>query len=120
MTQTDAAGSYVSAVCGHLLAAVRETLAVAPGLACVRSAAIRSSEPDVYGKHHAECLAAATFTRAALDNIDWAQATARAIFDQAGTDRSVNLTGRVKHLEPIDLVSEPALAALVAAVDIEP
>lgn len=119
MTQTDAAGFYVTAVCGHLLAAVRETLAVAPGLACVRSVAIRRSEPDVYGRHHAECLVAATFTRAALDGIDWAHATAPAIFDQAGTDRSVNLTGRVKHLEPIDLAGEPDLAALVAAVDLE-
>ena len=120
MTQTDAAGFYITAVCGHLLAAVRETLTVAPGLTRVRAAAVRRSEPDVYGKHHPECLAAATFTRTALDGIDWAHATAPAIFDQAGTDRSVNLTGRVKHLEPIDLAGEPDLAALVAAVDTEP
>jgi hypothetical protein len=120
MTQTDTAGFYVTAVCGHLLAAVREALAVAPRLASVRAAAVRMSEPDVYGKHHPECLAAATFPRAALDGVDWAHATAPAIFDQAGTDRSVNLSGRVKHLEPIDLAGEPDLAALMAAVEMEP
>ncbi len=120
MTQTDSAGFYVTAICGHVLTAVRETLAVAPGVARVRAAAVRMSGPDVAGKHHPECLAAATFTRAALDGVDWAHATAPAIFDQTGTDRSVNLTGRVKHLEPIDLAGEPDLAALVSAVDFEP
>lgn len=119
MTQSESAGYYRTAVCGHVLATVKEALAVAPGLSSVRVAAVRLSAPDVYGRSHLECLAAATFSRAALDGVDWEHAESTDVFDQCATDVSVNMSGRVKHLEPLDLTGEPELAALVAAVDVE-
>ena len=119
MTKAEEAGFYITAVCGHVLVTVRETLAVAPGLASVRVTALRTGSPDVYGSSHVECLVAATFTRNALTGVDWAHAESPAIFDQCATHLSVSMAGRVKHLEPIDLTHEPELAALVAAVEVE-
>ena len=120
MTQSQSAGFYIIAVCGHVLATVREALAVAPSLSSVRVAAVRVGAPDVYGRAHAECLLAATFTRARLEGVDWAHADSPAVFDQCATDVNLNMVGRVKHLEPVDLAAEPELAALIAAIDVEP
>lgn len=119
MSQTQASGLYTTAVCGHVLATVQEALAVAPALASVRVAAVRVGTPDVYGRPQVECLMAATFTRARLDGVDWAHADSPAIFDQCATDVTVNMVGRVKHLDPVDLCTQPDLAALVAAIDVE-
>ena len=120
MTQSQSAGFYTTAVCGQVLAAVRQALAAAPGLDSVRAAAARVGAIDVYGKSRPECLAAATFTRAELDKVDWTNAASPAIFDQCAHHVTVTMTDRVKHLEPIDLTGQPALAALIAAIDIEP
>ena len=120
MTQSQSAGFYTTAVCGQVLAAVRQALAAAPGLDSVRAAAARVGAIDVYGKSRSECLAAATFTRAELDKVDWTNAASPAIFDQCAHHVTVTMTDRVKHLEPIDLTGQPALAALIAAIDIEP
>ena len=119
MTQAQSAGFYTTAVCGHILATVREALAVAPGLVSVRIAAVRVAPPDVYGQARLECLVAATFSRSTLDGVDWAHADSPVVFDKCATEVSVNMTGRVKHLEPLDLASEPELAALIGAIDLE-
>ena len=70
MTQSQSASFYTTAVCGQVLAAVRQALAAAPGLDSVRAVAARVGATDVYGKSRPECLAAATFTRAELDKVD--------------------------------------------------
>jgi hypothetical protein len=116
-TKTQAAALYTTLVCGHVLAVVREALAVAAGLTAVRAAAVRSSAADVYGHSSFECLAAATFARSALQGVDWPRAGSVEVFGQCGTDSSLHTTGRVSQLEPIDLTSEPDLAALLAAID---
>lgn len=119
MTQSQSAVFYTGALCGHVLATVREVLAVAPGLSSVRIAAVRTSIADVYGQSHLECLTTATFSRATLKGVDWDHAEALAIFDQCATDVSMNMRGRDKHLEPINLKDEPDIAKLIAAIDLE-
>lgn len=120
MTQTERAGVYRVAVCGHLLAVVREAFAVAPGLESARVAAVRVSPVDVYGRTHLDCLMAVTLTRAALDGVDWYSASSPDVVQQAGTHLAVNVSGRAQRLAPIDLAAEPDLAALIAAVEIDP
>jgi hypothetical protein len=119
MTQSQSAGFYTTAVCGHVLATVREALTVAPGLASVRVASIRLGPPDVYGHSHPECLTAATFARVRLQGVEWSEVESPAVFDQCATHVTMSMSGRVKQLEPVDLAGEPELAALVAAIDVE-
>ncbi len=119
MTKTDRSGWYLTAVCGHVLAAVRETFAVAPGLESSRVAAVRVGPPDAYGHPRSEVLLVATFTRGALSGIDWAGAPSPDVVQQAATDLSANFAGRVKQLQPLDLTDEPELGALLAAIDVE-
>lgn len=118
-TQAQAAGIYLTAVCGHSVAAVREALAVAPGLASVRVVAVRHRARDVYGHTGLECMLVATFTRDALTGVDWEHAGSIDILDQCATDVSENVGSRTKSVEPIDLSGEPDLANLVKSIDID-
>ena len=118
-TQAQAAGIYLTAICGHSIAAVREALAVAPGLASVRVVAVRHRAKDVYGHTGLECMVAATFTRDALTGVDWEHAASVDILDQCAKDISENVGSRAKTVDPIDLSDEPDLAHLVASIDIE-
>ncbi len=119
MTVTEQADLYTAAVCGHVVAAVREAFAVAPGLGLARAVAVRVSVADAYGRRGLECLLAVTLARSALDGIDWSSAGAYDVLRQAGPDLTVNLTGRARHLSPLDLAHEPDLAALLQAVDLD-
>ncbi len=118
-TKIEAAGIYLAAICGHSLAAVREALAVAPGLAAVRVVAVRHGASDVYGHPRLECMLVATFSRDSLNGIDWAHAGSIDIMDQCATDVSKNLGSRTKSIEPIDLSEEPDLTNLVSSIDVE-
>jgi hypothetical protein len=113
------AAFYTQMVCGHLLATLRETFAVAPGINSVRAAAIRLSEFDAYGKPHPECLIAARFVRQALDGVQWATAEAGRIVVDTSTDLLIRSRGQARELLPLDLSREPQLAALLDALDLE-
>ncbi len=118
-TKVEAAGIYLTAVCGHSIAAVRESLAVAPGLTAVRVVALRHGGADVYGHPRMECMLVATFSRDSLNGVDWAHAGSIDILEQCATDVSKNVASRTKSAEPIDLSDEPDLANLVGSIDIE-
>ena len=118
-TKVEAAGIYLTAVCGHSIAAVREALAVAPGLTAVRVVAVRHGGADVYGHPRMECMLVATFSRDSLKGVDWAHAGSIDILEQCATEVSRNVASRTKSVEPIDLSDEPDLANLVASIDIE-
>lgn len=119
MTKTEQADLYLTAVCGHVLAAVREAFAVAPRLDSARVAAVRAGSQDAYGHTQLECLLAVTLIRAGLEGVEWSTAPAAEIIQQAGSDLSTQVAGRTRHLEPLDLSAEPELSALLKAVDAE-
>jgi hypothetical protein len=109
---------YVLLVCGHLLATVRESLAVAPGLGSVRVAAVRLTEADAYGTQRVECLLATLFRREALHGVQWDSADAAKIVNDASAACSLR-QGRTGELLPLDLSAEPALATLIQAIEVE-
>jgi len=109
---------YTLLVCGHVLVAVRETLALAPAIGSVRVAAVQLTAPDAYGAQKAECLLAVLFQRDALQGVRWDQANAATIVNDASAERSLH-QGRSGELLPLDLAVEPALAELIQAFDIE-
>lgn len=41
MTKAEAAGAYITLICGHLLATIKEALAVAPGIEDVKAVVVR-------------------------------------------------------------------------------
>lgn len=110
---------YTQLVCGHVLATLRETFAVAPGIRSVRAAAIRLSEIDAYGKPHPECLLAGRFPRRALDGIQWATADAGRIVLDTSRDLLIRTRAQSRELLPLELSREPQLAALLDALDLD-
>jgi hypothetical protein len=109
---------YVLLVCGHVLATVREALAVAPGIESVRVVAVRRKAPNAYGIRGLECLLAAVLSRDALRGIQWETADAGAIVQDASTGLRLR-QGPANDIRPLDLSDEPDLAALLQAVDLD-
>jgi len=109
---------YVLLVCGHVLVTVREALAVAPAIKSVRVVVVRWTAPNAYGARSVECLLATVFARDALQGIQWPTADATTIVNDASAELRIR-QGSVNELRPLDLSNEPALAALLQAVDLE-
>ena len=118
LTAAERDAYYRELVCGHLLAAVRQTFAAAPGIGAVRAVAMRSAGPDAYGRPTADCLLAAQLTRSAFEGVRWADADASRIVLDASIGLLTNPGPDSARLEPIDLASRPSLAAFVAKVDL--
>jgi hypothetical protein len=102
MTKTQRNAFYLELVCGHLLVTVRESLAVAPGVASARVVAVRWSPVNSYGRRDLECLLAVVLTRQSLEGIQWKTASARAIVADAGTNILMN-QGLASELRQLDL-----------------
>lgn len=118
LTKSDRAGFYSILVCGHLLATIRETFAVAPGVDAARVVVLRDLGRDAYGKARADCLMAARFTRVDLEGVQWAAADSARIVNDVSSDLRINQRGQTKALAPLDLSDEPELAALVELVNL--
>ena len=118
MTKGARASLYTLTVCGHLLLTVREAFAVAPGIQVVRAAVLQNQGRDAFGQPRVACLLAASFDRSTLDRVQWDTADAVEVVNSASTDRVLNQRGQAKELHPVSLESEPELAALIKAVDL--
>ena len=118
LTPAESAAQYRELVCGHLLAAVRQAFAAAPGIASARAVVLRSAGPDAYGQPTADCLLVAQLTRTAFEGVRWAEADASRIVVDTSTDLLTNPGPHSARLEPIDLAGRPGLAALIANVDL--
>jgi hypothetical protein len=119
LAKADRSSYYKLLVCGHLLATVREALAVAPGIVTVRTVVIRLSEADAYGARRTEPLLAACFTRDALEGVRWDEADAARVVNDTSTDLRISQKGAAKELVPLDVSGEPDLAAVLQAVDVD-
>lgn len=118
LPQRERADYYKLFVYGQVLVTVREALAVAPGIASTRVAVLRNDGRDSYGHPRVSCLLAARFDRRALNGVQWESADAAAIIKDASTEVLLNPRARTGELSPIDLSAEPALTALIQAVDL--
>jgi hypothetical protein len=118
LTQRDREDYYKLYVRGQVLVTVREAFAVAPGLRSARIVVLRNDGPDTNGRAKISCLLATKLDRSSLAGLQWATASAAEILNSASSDTVHNPRGRSQGLSPIDLVGEPELAELVAAVDL--
>ncbi|MEV1290091.1 hypothetical protein [Micromonospora sp. NPDC049679] len=118
LPQGERANYYGLFVYGQVLVTVREALAVAPGLASTRVVVLRNDGQDSYGRPRVSCLLAARFARQALDGVRWESSDAAAIINDVSAELLLNQRGRTGELMPLDLSAEPALTALIEAVDL--
>jgi hypothetical protein len=119
VTASQRSDFYTIFVCAQVLVTVREAFAVAPALTSARIVVLRDDGRDPYGKPVLACLMAARVPHEALAGIRWADSDAPAILNAIATEQLLTQKGRAKELHPIDLSSEPDLAALVYAVDLD-
>jgi hypothetical protein len=119
LSKTDRDQLYKEVVCGSTLVTVREALAVAPAINHIRIVAVRTTEKKVFGGARIDALLAAGFTRATLDRVDWANATATTIVGDASDELVVSYKGATKTISPLDLATEPDVAQLVSAIELD-
>jgi hypothetical protein len=119
LTKAQHSDWYVVAICGSILATIREAFAVAPAIRGIQLAAIRVSESDAYGHHSPECLMAMHFDRAKLDGVDWQNVDGIRIVNDVATDIRHNRSGQAKVLTPLNLREHADLAQLVGAIDVD-
>jgi hypothetical protein len=117
MNKTETADAYVTLVFGHLLATVKEALACAPEIDQVKTVVVRRTPKDIYGRQHLEALFAATYDRKNMERIQWKDALAPEIAIEGGQDVLVQLKGRAKTLQPLDLTREAQLVSLLEVLD---
>ena len=117
LTRTETAGIYKQFVCGQVVATLRMTFAVAPGVQSARIVAIRARSPDAYGKVRPEVVAAARCSRDALIEVRWQRVDAVQVVNDCCTEKILIQKGATRALQPIPLDGEPELRALLAVVD---
>jgi hypothetical protein len=116
MTKTEGADVYLTLISGHLLATIREALAVAPGIEEVKAVVVRRTE-DIYGETHLEALMAGRYGRAQLERVKWKEAEAPTIVQQAALELNWNPKGRPPTLKPLGLDKEPGLKTFLDALE---
>lgn len=119
LTKTEAADAYLTLICGHLLATIKEALSVAPSIAEVKAVVVRRTEPDVYGERHLEALLTANYARSDLGRVQWASASSPQIVQDIATERKWKLKGKPPALQALDLEEEPDLKLFIAALEAE-
>ncbi len=118
LPQRDRAAYYKLFVCGQVLVTVREAFAVAPGIGSARVAVLRQDGLDSYGRNRVSCLMATKIERASLTGVRWQEADAADIVTDTSSELLLNRRPRTGELLPLKLETEPALAALINAVDL--
>jgi hypothetical protein len=118
LTKRELADFYKLMVCGYIIATVKETFAVAPGLQHVRVVALRNGGTDAYGTPRVETILAARFARQALQGVAWSTVDAATVLNDTNDELRADFRGTNKEFTALDLTAEPDLAALVAAVDV--
>lgn len=113
-TKTEINALYLEALGSNVLATVKETFAVAPGINVVQVLVVRR-ETD---KKHAGELAAiyvGEFDRASHADASGARNPGRAL--ETAAEPMLNLKGKTQAVSPIDLTDEDDLASVLAEVE---
>ena len=116
MTKLERSDMYLTLICGHYLATIREALAVAPSITRVKAVVVRRGQPDVSGNPRMEALLAASYERSNLERVRWADSLPSDIVQEVAGDLVWNLKGRPPSLQALDLDDEPDLKVFVDAL----
>lgn len=119
LTKRESADFYKLLVCGYVLATVKEAFAVAPGLTHVRVVALRDAGKDSYGASRVEAVLGARFSRRALQGVRWSDADASMVVNDTSEELTLKQFGPSKALAALDLNTEPDIAAVVSAIDVD-
>ena len=119
LTKAERGSFHSIAVGSHVLLTVNEALAVARALTACRIVAIQHTGGDAYGRPKIDVLMAARFERARLAEVRWDQATALQIVDHTSTELVVKPHKATNQLQPIDLVGEPAIRAMLQRLEVD-
>ena len=117
-TKTQVSALYLALVCGHVLVTVKEAFAVSAGIRSAKVVVLRHRGVDTYGRPRVECILATHIRRQALDGIRWESSDAPTVINDAADDTLLKIKGSAKELMAIELIDEPEIAAVVAAVDV--
>lgn len=118
MTKKQTAALYTEMVAGYGLATAKEALAVAPGLTEVAVMALRRGPADAYGRVSGEVMMAFTLSRAALNGIQWEEAAALQVLEDAGSSLTVRRQGAAQELQPLTCADVENLEAVLDAFDL--
>ena len=102
MTKTERNNLYDEVLCGHLLAAVRKTLAVAPGIEGVWAGMVRTGEHGVGVERRAECLLVVRLYRKDLVDARWDETKSATILHARASEVAVHRSGRVGEFSALD------------------
>lgn len=108
---------YLTLICGHLLATIKEALAMAPSISDVKAVVVRRGADDVYGRRRMEVLLAGLYERSDLKRVKWSDVLPSDVVQEAAVDLLWNLKGRSPQLQPLDLDDHPDLKEFVQALD---
>ena len=116
LNKTERSEMYMCWLASHALATVKEAFAEAPGLSAVALGVLRRQPPDPFGQTKVEVVYGGTFTREMVSRIKW---DAPEAFDAIhyADDVLVNVKGRTKNLQALDLATRPDLRAIVDEVE---
>lgn len=117
MTKKERGDLYLTLVCGHLLATIKEGLAVAPSISDVKAVVVRRAADDVFGNRRMEVLLAGRYERSDLDRVRWQDVLPSDVIQEASAELMWNLKGRPPQLQPLDLEVEPGLKEFVEALE---
>lgn len=115
MTKAQTNDWYRTLVAGHVLAAVKEAFAIAPGLSSARIVVVRDDVSDPHRLATAVPLLCARVSRAALAHVYWETVQAWEVLVEISADTLMALRGSAKELKPLDLDHEPDLQKVVHA-----
>lgn len=119
LTKAERSDLYLTLICGHTLATIKEALAVAPSISAVKAVVVRRGSDDVFGNKRLEALLAAMYERSDLDRVKWQDVLPSDVVQEAAIDLLWDLKGRPKQLQPLDLDEYPDLKEFVQALDEE-
>lgn len=119
MTKKQSAALYSEMVAGYGLVTAKEAFAVAPGLTNVAVMALRRGPVDAYGSVSGEVMMAFTLSCTALDGIQWQEAAALQVLEDACSSLTIRQKGAAQELQPLTAADVENLETVLAAFDLD-
>jgi hypothetical protein len=113
-TKTEINALYLEALGSNVLATIKETFAVAPGINVVQMLVVRR-ETDKKQAGQMAAIYVGEFDRASHANASGARSPGKAL--ETAAESLLNLKGKTQAVSPIDLTGEDDLASVLAAVE---
>ena len=117
LTKKERGDLYLTLICGHFLATIKEALAMAPSISDVKGVVLRRDGDDVFGHPRIEVLLAGLYERSDLERVKWSDVFPSDVVQEAAVDLLWNIRGRPPELQQLDLDDHPDLKEFVQAFD---